>query len=420
MNGIRSIISFYTTSYANISKENWQHVFLYFLNTISTGFCFYISIYLANNLHLPILISSIIISAYGVGTSIGGVVGGKLCDQLSCRFVMMHCLLLKSVAFLCLLFFKTPIALIPIVLILGFTNYGFITANNTYVLRQCCHSESERLKLINVFFTASNLGLGISVVMMTALTNYLHELFIFSAALLTTIAICYLHQPDDNHATICRDTQKTRLDSNDPNTMYSAVFLLTLACIFLLGLIIAQWRITFVAYLHTVYTHLSTHSIGWILALNPAIIVFFQSILVNHLKNQNNIVIMGLGGFLIGFGMFILVFGTSLWVAISACIIYTVGEMIFFSMAQLLCYKHSPAHQKGQAMGWFKSFYAMSTIVGPMLGGFVYHHMAPNIIWYASGAIGSLTVLACLILYRIIASHQFRYTLAQRGHPMQM
>jgi len=416
---MKLIIKLYKTSYSNISKECWKQLTCYFIHTLSTGFCFYISIYLVTNLHFSVFLSGALISAYGIGTTLGGIISGKLCDQHGCQPVLINSLLLKSSAFFCLLFFKTPISLLPILFILGFTSYAFITANNTYILCISDQSESSRLNIINIFYIASNLGLGTSVLLMTLLLKDINYIFMLSSLLLAVLALFYYRQPN----------YKNSLKINTPNSTSATEFKCTknkqyivygtLLSVFLVGLIVSQWRITYVAYMHTAYKNIDTHITELTLALNPTIVVLFQNALLNSLKNQNKPLIMGLGGFMIGFGMLLLSFGSSIWMAITACVVYTIGEMIFFAMAQLINYQSSTTDRKGQATGWLKSIYALSTIIGPSAGGFIFHHSNPNIIWYSSGFIAIIVMTISLVIYHALLSNRYQYNHVKTDHPLQ-
>lgn len=106
----------------------------------------------------------------------------------------------------------------------------------------------------------------------------------------------------------------------------------------------------------------------------------------------------GIGAFLMGFGMFMLSFSVTFTLAILACIIYTIGEMLFFSIAQLLCYQSGGEKKKGQSIGLFRTIFAASVFIGPTLGGYIYHRFGGNYVWYLCGFIGVACLISCLKL----------------------
>jgi MFS family permease len=82
--------------------------------------------------------------------------------------------------------------------------------------------------------------------------------------------------------------------------------------------------------------------------------------------------------------------------AIFSCIIYTMGEIIFFSVSQLVCYENGLQNKKGTSLGLYRMVYASSRVLGPTIGGFVYSLFGASVIWTASGVIGVMCLLGCL------------------------
>ncbi len=104
---------------------------------------------------------------------------------------------------------------------------------------------------------------------------------------------------------------------------------------------------------------------------------------------------VGVGGLLIGLGIGMLAFSSTYFVAIISCVVYTFGEIIFFSMAQLICYQNSPAQKKGRGLGMYRMVYAMSRIVGPSAGGLIYLKLGGDMVWALCAMIGLLCFFTC-------------------------
>lgn len=60
----------------------------------------------------------------------------------------------------------------------------------------------------------------------------------------------------------------------------------------------------------------------------------------------------------------------------------TAGEIIFFSMTQLLYYEKSPSEKKGSGLGIYRMIYASSRIAGPVAGSFIYQTFGGKILWF--------------------------------------
>ena len=75
--------------------------------------------------------------------------------------------------------------------------------------------------------------------------------------------------------------------------------------------------------------------------------------------------------------------------------------MLFIPAAQLLCYENGNERKKGQTMGLFQSTYAVSAVVGPTIGGYLYNQVGPNTMWYLSLIMGTTCLIFCINYARI-------------------
>jgi predicted MFS family arabinose efflux permease len=396
------LIKSYFASYSGLPKTSWQRIGLTFINTTSVGICFFLSLYFVKVLHFNIAMAGVIISAYGLGTATGGIVGGKLSDKVSPSIISIVSLLIEAGAFLSLSRLKSIDLLMFNVFILGIAAYAFKTSNNVWLLNQSKEQESERLKTINILYAASNLGIGSAGVIVSILERIgFQYIFCFSSALLflssaylifqeivykdsaeRNKSMVYVHIPNQPAVTRKKEDKK--------------IVRLILICLFLVGIIITQRSATYLIYLRDAFPQLGIKWIGLLFSLNPILIVLFQAPIINRFTQSNKIAMVGVGACLMGLGMFMLSFSYIFSLAVLSCIIYTAGEMLFFSLAQLICYQRGAALQKGHVLGMFQMTYAVSVVVGPSIGGWVYHHFSGNMVWYLNGIIGILCLVICM------------------------
>lgn len=293
--------------------------------------------------------------------------------------------------------------LIPNLFLLGFSAYGFKTSNSVWILNQCKQDSKTRYKTISISHVASNLGLGLSGFFISFMTQFgFQSIFYLSGILLLFSAMYILFQVSDDYI-INRNRQDQKLAS----LATSKTIIVTLSCVFLVGLIIAQLGSTYPLYIQESFPKLGIHAVSILFILDTFLIVFFQAPLTSYLSNQNKFFITGFGALLMGTGMLILIYATTFSIAIFSCVIWTTGEMLFISTAQLLCYEGSKEHKKGQNLGLFQTVFASSNIIGPVVGGTIYHYMGGNILWYCSAVIGVLCCFICLNMGRVHTNSAF-------------
>jgi predicted MFS family arabinose efflux permease len=402
-------IKAYFKHYAGLPTICWNGIVIQGLTSIVAGFIFFISIYFTTVLKLNVGVAGTIISCYGVGNVLGGVIGGRLCDRYSPNIVSLGCALIQSICFFVLTQIVAIHILMLLLLIMGICNYGFITSMSVWVLNLCKREESLRLKAINIMAMASNFGIGLSALLIAFMyESGFHLIFSLASLLLITVVVYLLglyfqqwrgvkndvlsnmsiHSYQDDRSKIIEAS------NNQTKPNYKIIYLI-LSCVFAVGLIIAQRRTTYPIYLHTLFPNTGIKAVSILLALNPAIIVLFQTPLVGMFSRVNKIMLVGAGAFLMGFGMLMLNFAMIYSIAILACVVYTIGEMLFFSSAQLVCYESGAPKKKGHSLGIYKTVYAVSTVIGPTVGGFIYHYFGGYIVWYGCGLIGLLCLTAC-------------------------
>lgn len=396
---LSSTLKAYLQHYAGLSSTCWQGIFINLVESTLVGICYFLPFYFVNELNLSIATAGVIISFYGLGTMIGGFIGGKLSDKTSPGFISVLCLLTQAAAFVALTQFHSIYFLMLNLLIIGMASYGFITANYLWVLEQC-HQESEKLKAVSILGTVANLGLGIAAIIISSLSHFSFHyiLLIFSAALFAA-AIYFSFQErketpvdplDKNNNVATQQNEFTAVQKN------KKIFRVVLSCLFLVGLIIAQMGSTYPIYIHDAFPEMGINGFSLLFGMNAFFIVFVQTPLVNLFNDDNKMLVLGAGTFLVGFGMFMLIFSMNFFLAIISCLIYTVGEMLFFSMSQLVCYQQSKKNKKGYSFGLYRMIYAFARFVGPVTGGLVYQLLGGNVIWYLCGFIGVIGLSICV------------------------
>jgi MFS family permease len=398
---ITAIIKNYFSNYTGLPRSCWQGIFLNFIESALAAVYYFLSIYFVDILHINISTAGIIISFYGLGTILGGFVGGKMSDKISPRIVSMASLLGQAITFLALIKIKNPIFIAVDLFILGIATYGFITSNYVFVLSYCKNSEADRLKAINILNIVSNLGIGLAALIIGELAAndfqnvfYLSGIFLLILAILLALQqnrLTYIDNKKDNDKIIINSTNIERVTFKGSNRAVN----LALVCLFFTGMIVSQLSTTYSIYLKETFPQFGIHAFSLFFFLNTCLVVIFQNYLVNKFSDNNKLMMIGIGSFLIGFGMLLLNFSFIFAIALLSCIVYSAGEMIFFSMVQLFCYQRGNEGRKGSSLGAYRMVYASSRFIGPAVGGSIYYNLGGNVMWYFSGLTGLIFFILC-------------------------
>lgn len=388
----------YLNTYKGLPVLAYRGVYVSLIESIFIGVFYFLSIYFVKELHFNVASAGMIISFYGVGAILGGYLGGRLSDATSPSGVMIVSMIVQSAGYFLLAHSTTMMPLSCIVFLLGVAGYSFITANYLWVLSEC-QQENERLKAINLLSTSSNLGLGISAMIISTFSpHYFNYIFETTACILLVLAAWVYFLENKKaikgivNSVITSDNAEKIGNAEQTRWKIPA----TLICVLLVGAVVAQISSTYPIYIQTRFSSMGMQAIGILFALNSFLVVLLEVPLGNWVKSANKMKMVGVGSALIGVGMSMLAFAQTYMIAIIACVTYTIGEIFFFCMAQLVCYQEGRAHRKGKSLGLFRTTYAMSRVLGPFAGGLVYYHFGGNMVWYLSGVIGIACLMLCL------------------------
>lgn len=397
------MISQYLHHYAGLPKQNWLIIFIQLINSIFISICYFLPLYFVTQLHFDVSTAGFIISFYGLGTMVGGILGGIAADKLHPYWVVIISLVLQAFSFLLLSSLSSFVFLAFNLFVLGVSTYSFITANFLWALLCCQENEEQKIKSINILDTVANLGLGISAIILSMLLMQDLKTLSMTAGLcllsLTSFLLFQYHP--ELKATVSAKTDSQQITNSMDNRI--ALIGLVITCLFLVGLIISQLGSTYSIYLNTLFPSYHFGSFGLLFALNTFLVVTLQTPLANYCRHYNRILLAGSGAFLLGLGMFMLTLSFSIFMIALACVIYTLGEILFFSVAQLICYENAPVSKKGLMLGIYRVVYACSRIVGPATGAYIYQQFGSDTLWYACGIIGC-TCLTATIYFEYLRS----------------
>jgi len=383
----------YGHSYHGIPTSCWRRIALSFLRSLTIGVIGFLAIYFVRDLSMTESQMGLIIAAYGLGMTVGAVAGGKCSDKLRPSIVAIISLIVMGASFLLLASLKTFSPLLVCLFLIGLSSYSFLTANTLWILNYC-RDDAIKQRSLSVSYAASNLGVAVSSLIVSGVAKFGFIYLFWGCAAILFLSALYLWVQSlsaKQHVYIKPQKPSAKLIATR-----NKIILVTLVCVFLGGVIIAQQNATYPIYIESKFHYLGIKSVGVLFALNAILIVIFQAPLTHWLNKANKLILIGVGIFLMGLGMCLLIFAFTYSIAIIACIVYTVGEMLFFPIAQLVCYQGAHADHKGHSLGVLGSIYAISRIIGPAAGGVIYEQTGGNFLWSFMTIIGIIALILCL------------------------
>lgn len=387
----------YLDSYSGLSASCWRGIIMSFFESMLIGVFYFLTIYFVHDLKMDVATATKIISCYGMGAVFGGYVGGGVADKTSPLIVSVVSLFIQAICYFLLIKLVTIKFLVVNVFILGMASYGFITSNHLSVLNACSGRETQKVKALNLLSTASNLGGGISGIVLGYMLNYgFHKVFVSTSILIFILAVSmvFTRNRNNKHKNIHSGSRNNTLNTND--VTYSPMQVGTvLLSVLLVGAVVAQLGTTYPLYIQKAFPENGLKAVSFLFALNSFMVVLLANPIGEISGKYDKMLMVGFSGCLIGAGMFILNFSPTYTMAAIACVVFTVGEMIFFSIAQYVCYHAGSTKRRGKGLGLFRSVFASSRMLGPMIGGLIYQNAGGEMVWYICGLIGMFSLATC-------------------------
>ncbi len=386
------LIKYYSSFYTGIKKNNWLIFLSIFLSAISSSTIVFIPLYLFNNLHLNSITVGLIISFIGLGSAIGGYIGGYFSDKYPPKLVSLISLFLSSI-FLLLFCLCTNIASIFIILFLfGAANTAFLPASRLLIM---CHAIdfTDMQHLSGIRYMLVNLGFGVGVYFGGIIMAINYIFAIYAILLLCSFLIISLSKKDTDKS---KKTDKTLAKIN--RTILKQIAFICIV-LMLVSLVFAQIRAPYALYLQSI-TKLSKQQFSNLFLLNSIVIILLQVPFSKILSKYSEKLILALGALLIGIGMLILIVTHTYIIAAISALMWTLGEILFFSTMQTYMYERMPEGYKGKSMGIYQLIYSTSNIIGPSLGMFIYQVNSGSLLW-------ALCFISCALASTMIFSKKF-------------
>lgn len=271
-------------------------------------------------------------------------------------------------------------------------------------MKQC--EEDQRARVNSLRFMMANLGMGIAVVIGGILAKSSYQiLFMFNgtAFLISAIILSLLKTSNGvlnemANTNSALKAEKLKLLTTPPFFENKGFFLIYLILL-LATLTFSQLWVNYPIYMRNEY-QLDEQAFSNLFLINTVLIVLFQVVIVDLASKYSLFLSAAVGAFLVGFGMSLLILGSSYFLAIISCFIWTAGEILTFPILQTLLYNRAKDDSKATHMGLYQTVYAFANVTGPIIGSMAYQYRSGDGIWLLCGAMGIICLCVGLILFK--------------------
>ncbi|EZH72874.1 major facilitator transporter [Aquimarina atlantica] len=352
----------YFNSFSGLSKEVWWLALITLINRAGAMVIPFLSLYLTDDLNFSLQQVGWIMTSYGLGSFLGAWLGGKLSDQIGYYKVILISLLLTGVSFIAIQYFTSfwsiCVGFFVLIAIADMARPAFFVALSAYSKPENKTRSLTFIRLaINLGFSA---GPAIGGLIIASIGYY--GLFWVDGI---TCIIAGLVMIQTLHPKKAKIQDKEVIVENPVSAHKDGVYVLFLIALALFGFIFVQYFSTIPLYYKEIH-QLSEQKIGLLLALNGALIFFFEMPLIAYLeKTKLSKIGNVIGGFVLTGISFLLLLVTP-WagVLVIGMIIATLGEMVAFPFGNAFALDRSKKGRQGAYMGLYSMSFSLAHIFG--------------------------------------------------------
>lgn len=357
----------------------------------------FMSIYFITELHFTIIQTGYILAVFGLGSILGGYIGGRITDRFGFYDLQVFSLLIGGVLFLVMSTLQTFLAITIGIFVLSICTESFRPANVTAIAFFSTELNKTRSYSLNRF--AANLGwsVGGSIGGLMAVYNY-HILFYIDGVTSVFAALLFFKLIPRKS----KVSQITVVKENLPPAKSPYTDLLYLSFVFftLLYMICFVYFFTMQPVFYKIQWHFAENIIGILMALNGILIIFFEMILVNYLeRRQAPLTYIGIGIFLTILAFLCMnLLPQEIWVALTVTGLMTFGEMFCFPFISTFWIQRSVSSNRGAYSGIYVMSYSAALILAPLIGTELVERGGFDLSWWVLSAFCAISLLGIFLI----------------------
>lgn len=395
---------FLANTYGGLPAVTWLICLAAFVNRAGSMVLPFLGIYLGRKFGLSVEHSGYVLSLYGIGSTFGNLLGGKLADLLGPVRVQLLTLTLAALWMWTMTLLSSVATIAAGSFVLGLLNDSFRPGNMAAVLASVPPHLGPTALTLNRVMVNAGWAIGPTIGGLLARIDY-QWLFLVDGATCALAALVLLTFVPTSlgrapHHDASQPTANATAAQHGESPWRDGKFLLLLLANIVTLLAFMQYFSTETRWLSSAFG-CTEDVIGYVLAINPVLIVLFEMPLVRALGSRPRLPFVAFGTMLIGISFPVLAIGQlGMDGVILQMLLLTVGEMFSFSPLGGFVGDRAPQGRRGQYLGMHGAAFSFAYMIAPSLGGRIYDHSGPDTLWWTCCSLAMAASLGYLALHR--------------------
>lgn len=392
---LSSFFRHWLDSFKGIPHGVWLLSFVNFINRAGSMVLIFLSVYLTAHLGYDIRHAGYVMTCFGIGALGGTWIGGWATDRFGYYPIQLASLALNGIFLLLLLLVQDFWWMCATVFTLSLLSEMFRPANQVAI---AYYSTPEtRTRSISLLRMAFNLGFTLSPALGGILAGHFGWHWLFWADGITCIAAAVLLRILLKPGKVEKAWQAALPDAPaEEMPPYKDRPFLAFTLLTFVGAMVFMQLIWTVPVYFKDYHHWSEETIGWVMAINGALVFLVEMPLIFFAEGKKPIltyVRWGIGLYLISYLVFLFPVG-GMTAAVLYMVFISIGEVLVMPFSGNFAYaKAGERKNKGRYLAMYGLSYSVANILAPLLGTQVIGWWGYETLWTITIGISVLGLL---------------------------
>lgn len=400
---LATYLRLYREALTGLPRATWLLAAVTLVHRAGTMVTPFFALYFARELDLGDTAAGWLLSLFGLGGAAGAYLGGWLSDRIGAARLLAISLVATGSGFLLIPLFRTQAELEIVLPIFGVIAFAFRPAAAAAIAASCL--PDTRAQAFAFQRLVINLGMGIGPVIGGKLAKLDYGLLFWvdgTVCVLAGLAVFALRgaiaAPPPQRAGEPSAEQLAELGVPAERSPFrDGLFLLIVLNTFILAFIGFQWWSTGPVFLKDEYG-MDEEGIGYVIAINPILIVLFEVVLVRSIHKQRPLPWIGLAGLLLAVSCALLPLGSTFGWAVLVMVVWTTAEMLESPLSGAFVATRASTKRLGQYMGLYAFSFSLAMGLAPGVGLWVYERWGSDTLWIGSAVIAAIAAAGVLTL----------------------
>ncbi|TJY37302.1 MDR family MFS transporter [Pontimicrobium aquaticum] len=402
---MKTLFNNYLNTFRGLSREVWWLALITLINRAGTMVVPFLSLYLNKDLGFSLVNIGWILSIYGLGATVGSLIGGKLADKIGFYRVMVFSLFGTGIMFILLQYLTTLLTFSLGIFVVMVVADSFRPA--MFVAMSAYSKPENKTRSVTLIRLAINLGFSAGpavggIIITTIGYSGLFWIDGITCILATLLLINVLHPK--------KAKQLDNVTNENPKSILKdKPFWLFFIAMTLFGIIFLQYFSTMPLYYKDIH-FLSELEIGLLLGMNGLIIFILEMPLIKWLENAtySKVALMVFGSLLVGGSFIVLIITNWVGVLILGMLLMTIGEMIVFPFSNAFVMERGKRGKLGEYMALYTVSFSISHVFGHNAGMRMVDKLGYDFTWIIISILSIICVITLVFLKKSLISEKLK------------